>query len=77
MDRKEANRGNIVFDERCCRVSYGMVCRELYNPVTHMGEDIYYDPIDKKKWALHQIDWFVEQVRMMRHVIRREELTLG
>lgn len=62
MDRKEANRGNVVFDERCCRASYGMLCRQLYNPITHIGEEVYFDPRDRRKWAIRQIDWFVEQV---------------
>jgi hypothetical protein len=63
MERvQHVTRYDEVFDELCCRVNYGMVCRELYNPVIHIGEDTQYDPRDRKTWALNQIDWFIEQV---------------
>ena len=62
MDRKNAMGGNVVFDKVCCRVSYGMLCKEKYKPQKHVGEDIIHDPRDDTKWALNQIDWFVDQV---------------
>lgn len=67
MDRIQViSRGSVVFKERCCRLSYGMVCRELYDEARHVGEDITQDPRDRKKWAVNQIDWFVVQVGLVR-----------
>jgi hypothetical protein len=63
MDRIQMiGRNVLVFDKRCCRLSYGMICRELYDETRHVGEDITRDPRDGKKWAVNQIDWFVVQV---------------
>jgi hypothetical protein len=62
MDRvQKVDQHTNVFDELCCRVSYGMICKELYNPVNHMGEPTAYDPRDRQTYALNQIDWFVKQ----------------
>lgn len=63
MDRIQIiSRGSVVFKERCCRLSYGMICRELYDETRHIGEEVTRDPRDGKKWAVNQIDWFVVQV---------------
>lgn len=63
MDRIQIiSRGSLVFKERCCRLSYGMICRELYDETRHIGEDVTRDNRDGKKWAVNQIDWFVVQV---------------
>ncbi len=71
MDRiQRISRGHIVYRERCCRVSYGMICRELYNEAKHLGEDVTYDPRDGRKWAINQIDWFVIQVSKRKAIQR-------
>ena len=63
MDRIQAiSRGNVVFKERCCRISYGTICREPYDKFKHTGEKVTYDSRDRKQWAEGQIDWFVKQV---------------
>lgn len=65
MDRIQSiSRGDVVFKERCCRVSYGMRCREEYNPDNprHLGQKVTVDQRDGKKWVENQIDWFVKQV---------------
>ena len=63
MERKQMlHRGRGVYDERCCRLSYGVVCRELYDPIKHMGEKTVVDPLDKRKWAQEQIDWLIKEV---------------
>ena len=64
IDRtQELKSGNGVFQERCCRNSYGVVVRVPYDPIAHMGEDVVIDPRDNSKWAERQIDWIIKQVR--------------
>lgn len=63
MDRLQSiSQKTVVFDMRCCRASYGILCRELYNESKHDGEDVRLDPYDGKKYADNQIDWFIIQV---------------
>jgi len=45
-----------------CRVSYGVLVRELYNPARHTDEDVRIDPRDGQRWAENQINWFIKQV---------------
>lgn len=64
MDRtQEIKNAFTAYAERCCRNSYGIVVRQLYDANQHQGEDIMVDPRDKKKWAERQIHWFIRQVR--------------
>ena len=63
MDRtQEIGQNIVVYTKRCCRTSYGIVCRQIYDPVKHQGEDVVIDTRDKQKWAERQIHWFIEQV---------------
>jgi hypothetical protein len=63
MDRtQEISQNIVVYTKRCCRTSYGIICRQLYDPIKHQGEDVVIDPRDKQKWAERQIHWFIEQV---------------
>jgi hypothetical protein len=67
MERVQTlSRGAAVFKERCCRVSYGVLCLDEYNPSNpaHIGQKVTLDPRDGKKWVENQIDWFVKQVRI-------------
>ena len=59
------SRGEAVFKQRCCRISYGVKCLREYNPTNprHMGQDIILDKRDGKRYIDDQIDWFVKQVR--------------
>jgi hypothetical protein len=64
MERtQELKAGTGVYMERCCPNSYGVVVRQPYDPIQHVGEDVVIDPRDKKKWAEQQIHWFIRQVR--------------
>lgn len=64
MDRtQQLSQDIVVYSRRCCRSSYGIVCRQLYDPKKHQGEDVKIDPRDKQKWAEGQIHWFIEQAR--------------
>ena len=65
MDRVQTLKsGNVVFKERCCRLSYGVLCMEEYDPnkPSHIGQRVKPDPRDGKKYVEEQIDWFVKQV---------------
>lgn len=59
-------RGTGVYQDRCCRVSFGVVCREEYDKMRHRGENVTIDPLDKSRWAEDQIDWFIKQVCCVR-----------
>ena len=64
LDRIQSiHKGNDIFKERCCRLSYGVVCRELYKPNSprHMGKKVTLDPMDGKRWVDDQIIWLIEQ----------------
>ena len=64
MDRVQMLKsGNVVFKERCCRLSYGVLCMEEYDPnnPSHIGQKVNSDPRDGKKYVEEQIDWFVKQ----------------
>ena len=57
--------GAMVFKERCCRLSYGVLCREEYDPnenPTHIGQRVLKSPLDGKYWVEGQIDWLLKQV---------------
>jgi hypothetical protein len=58
----ELRHHNVIYNERCCPNSYGVIVRQPYNPQIHQGEDVVIDPRDKQKWAEHQIEWFIKQV---------------
>ncbi|KAG8527807.1 uncharacterized protein KY384_007961 [Bacidia gigantensis] len=57
------SRKTEIFSERCCRLSYGVVCMEEYKPdmPKHYGQHVKVDPRDGRKWVEDQISWFVKQ----------------
>ena len=68
MARVQAMKGGPeVLSTRRCPVSYGVLCRQPYDPLKHQGEDVEQDPLDKKRWAERQISWFIKQVRPCYH----------
>jgi hypothetical protein len=63
LDRVQQIKDNrVVYKERYCRNSYGVVVRRAYSPNIHFNEPISVDPRDQKWWVENQIDWFVVQV---------------
>ncbi len=65
MDRIQSiSHGNEIFAERCCRLSYGVICHEKYNPALqrHFGRPIVKDPLNGQTLVENQIVWFVKQV---------------
>lgn len=62
LDRVQQIKDNrLVYKERYCRNSYGIVVRREYDPDIHFDEPITVDPRDKKWWVENQIDWFMVQ----------------
>ncbi len=60
MDRVQSiSRGAAIFKERCCRVSYGILCIEEYDPSNpaHIGQKVVRDSRDGKRWVEDMIDW--------------------
>lgn len=63
LDRvQQLKQDRVVYKERICRNSYGVMYRTEYNAARHAGEPVTYDSRDKKFFALNQIDWFIKQV---------------
>src|SRR5271154_484119 len=64
MDRvQRIKEDKVVYKERCCRNSYGILVRQLYDPQLHWRGGVEKDPRDRKQWAINQIDWFIKKVR--------------
>lgn len=51
-----------VWTGRCCRVSYGILCRRIYNREKHFGEPTVEDALTGKLWIENQIDWIIKAV---------------
>ena len=66
LERSQVTSLNaMIFKGRCCRLSYGVLCREEYNPndnPTHIGQRVVESPHDGKYWVEGQIDWLLKQV---------------
>ena len=64
MDRSQAlHRGVVVYTGKCCRVSYGAICRLPYDSRLHYGEPTIRDQFTKELWVEDQIDWLIREVR--------------
>lgn len=62
LARIQASKGGPqIYSQRCCPVSYGIICRQRYDPQIHQGEDLVKDPHSKNYWAENQITWVVRQ----------------
>ncbi|KAH9863883.1 hypothetical protein J1614_009815 [Plenodomus biglobosus] len=55
--------GQSVLGWRCCRASYGTMCKVLHEPdnPAHFGLRTELDPLDKKMYVMDCIDWFIKQ----------------
>ncbi|KAK5086586.1 hypothetical protein LTR05_003754 [Lithohypha guttulata] len=62
LDRvQQIKESRVVYKERFCRNSYGVVVKAEYDPQVHYGEPTSFDHRDKKTYVLNQIDWFIKQ----------------
>ncbi|OAL39967.1 hypothetical protein AYO20_00880 [Fonsecaea nubica] len=48
-----------VLRARVARISYGVVCNQLFNPHMHRDQDIFRDKTDRRVYARDQIKWLV------------------
>ncbi|KAI4236452.1 MAG: hypothetical protein L6R40_006163 [Gallowayella cf. fulva] len=55
--------GKPVLKWRCCRASYGTICKELYNKdnAQHIGRSTYKDPLNGKVYVTQSIAWFIKK----------------
>ncbi|CAO1605257.1 hypothetical protein XANCAGTX0491_008779 [Xanthoria calcicola] len=55
--------GQPVLKYRCCRASYGTICKELYNKDNplHRGRSMYKDPMNGKVYVTQSIAWFIKK----------------
>lgn len=56
--------GKPVLKWRCCRASYGTICKEVYdkeNPM-HVGRPLERDPMNGKMYVTQRIAWFIKKV---------------
>ena len=69
--------GQSVLSWRCCRASYGTLCKIMYNPQNpeHYGLPTELDPLDGKLYVKDYIDWFIKQVSPAIHCSIRMVLT--
>jgi hypothetical protein len=56
--------GQSVLGWRCCRASYGTICKILHDPENPAHVDLrkVFDPMDRKYYVIDCIDWFIKQV---------------
>jgi len=62
VDRlQRVSHGQSALSTRCCRASYGIVCRQPYDKGRHKGQPPIKDPINGEKYVEDQINWLVKQ----------------
>ena len=61
---RKLKAGKAVLKYRCCRASYGTVCKELYNKNNpqHVGRPTSLDPMNGKLYVTQSIAWFIKRV---------------
>ncbi|KAF2476930.1 uncharacterized protein BDR25DRAFT_208753 [Lindgomyces ingoldianus] len=60
---QKLKNGQSVLGWRCCRSSYGTLCKMVYNPQNpaHHGARTQLDPLDGQIYIMDYIDWFIKQ----------------
>lgn len=53
--------GQSILGWRCCRASYGVICRELYDSKRHIGRPTAMDVQDNRVYVDNCVEWFVIQ----------------
>lgn len=56
--------GQSILGWRCCRASYGTMCKTLHEPhnPAHFGLKTERDALDGKYYVVNCVDWFIKQV---------------
>ncbi|KAK7994683.1 hypothetical protein PG990_013456 [Apiospora arundinis] len=61
-DRKQRmESGQSVITSRIARASYGVLVKQLYDPVVHFMPEIQDDPYDGTRFAINQIQWLIKK----------------
>ncbi|KAL9058773.1 MAG: hypothetical protein Q9206_001760, partial [Seirophora lacunosa] len=71
--------GKPVLKWRCCRASYGTICKEVYdkeNPM-HVGRPLERDPMNGKMYVTQRIAWFIKKVKQGKPITLDEPITHG
>lgn len=60
---RKINTNKSVLGWRCCRASYGTICKVLYNKKNpeHVGKPITKDPMNNKMYITQAIAWFIKK----------------
>jgi hypothetical protein len=60
---RKINTNKGVLGWRCCRASYGTICKVLYNKKNpeHVGKPITKDPMNNKMYITQAIAWFIKK----------------
>jgi len=56
---QKINRGQSIIGWRCCRASYGTMCKVAYDQTNpqHFGKATHRDPVDGKVYVPDVVDW--------------------
>jgi hypothetical protein len=62
---RKATTGKHVIEQRCCRASYGTICKEKYDEKNyrHQGRRVVKDGVDGKQYVVDAIEWFIRKVK--------------
>ncbi|KAL2068019.1 hypothetical protein VTL71DRAFT_16117 [Oculimacula yallundae] len=55
--------GQSILGWRCCRASYGTICKVLYDPTNskHFNQRTHRSEVDGKVYVSNVVDWFIKQ----------------
>lgn len=59
---RKLKAGHSVMGWRCCRASYGVICREVYDKHRHIGRPTSMDMQDNKLYVDNCVEWFITKV---------------
>lgn len=60
-DRLQKLRSGVsILNWRCCRASYGTICKLEFNPkdMNHLGKRTVKDVADRKMYVVNVVDWY-------------------
>lgn len=58
---RKLKAGKAILKSRCCRASYGTLCKELYDEKRHVGRATAKDDLNGKLYVTKSIEWFIKQ----------------
>lgn len=58
---RKLKAGKAILKSRCCRASYGTLCKEEYDEKRHVGRATSKDELNGKLYVTKSIEWFIKQ----------------